>query len=317
MGLKLILVFLAPLVTIYLAIGSFTGGFGAYKKIKSKISDFNSEIEKIDGAYVLLEDEGCEVYFNGVKIEKAGVEIDYSLGKYSIGGLIRKGENVVKMVRTIKPWGSTFDLGEVFQTVTNVFSYEYYMENIYVKGDFDVETYDPLTAGENCVWMSEKGAYISAKTQKNSVENFTVQGMPYFMGVVNLKKQLTVDKKIGERYYLAFDKPDFAVMQITVNGKVLDGIGIAPYECDITDYLSSGVNLIDIELYSTARNFFGPFHHIKGRHNEVGHTIFKGYVEFEDPVVFIELKDAKTTWTDESSFAPFGIKNFRLVIKGE
>ena len=137
------------------------------------------------------------------------------------------------------------------------------------------------------------------------------------MGVVNLKKQLTVDKKIGERYYLAFDKPDFAVMQITVNGKVLDGIGIAPYECDITDYLSCGVNLIDIELYSTARNFFGPFHHIKGRHNEVGHTIFKGYVEFEDPVVFIELKDAKTTWTDESSFAPFGIKNFRLVIKGE
>ena len=277
---------------------------------------FTSEIEKIDGAYILVEDDACEVYFNGVKVEKAGVEIDYSLGKYVVGGLIKKGENVVTVIRKIKPWGSTFDLGEVFQTVTNVFSYEYYMENIYVKGDFDVKTFEPFTPGENCVWMSEKGAYITAKTEKKKADDFTVQGMPYFMGTVRLTKSLTIDKNAGERQFLAFDKPDFSVMKVTVNGRSIDGVGIAPYECDITDFVSDGENFIEIELFSTARNFFGPFHHIKGRHNEVGHTTFKGYVEFEDPVVFIELKDAKTTWTDESSFAPFGIKNFRLIIRG-
>ena len=112
-----------------------------------------------------------------------------------------------------------------------------------------------------------------------------------------------------------FDKSELAIISVNINGKQVLNAGVPPYERDITDYLLDGENLFEIEIVSTARNFFGPFHHIKGRHNEVGHTIFKGYVEFEDPVVFIELKDAKSTWTDESSFAPFGIRNLRIITK--
>ena len=226
-----------------------------------------------------------------------------------------KGENVVTMVRTISPWSSTFDLGEVFQSVTNVFSYEYYMENIYVKGRFDLETKDCLTAGENCLWMSEKGCEIVERKQKTDIEDFTTQGMLYYMGTVNARKKVYVRKNKGERKYLAFDKSELALITVNINGKEVLNACVPPYERDITDYLLDGENLFEIEIVSTARNFFGPFHHIKGRHNEVGHSIFKGYVEFDDPVVFIELKDAKSTWTDESSFAPFGIRNLRIITK--
>ena len=113
----------------------------------------------------------------------------------------------------------------------------------------------PLTPGENCVWMSEKGAYISAKTEKTDAEDFTLQGMPYFMGIVHLKKKLDIEKKMGERQILAFDKPNFSIMKVSINGKSIDGVGIAPYECDITDFVQDGGNLIEIELVSTARNF--------------------------------------------------------------
>lgn len=278
---------------------------------------FTSKTDKVKDGYLLCEDNGCEVYFNGHQLEKVGVEVDNCFGKYLIGNLIKQGENTITMVRKILPWSSIFDLGEVFQTVTNVFSYEYYIENVYVKGEFDIETFKPLTQGENCVWMSDEGGYIVPRKKKTDIENLTIQGMPYFMGSVNVSKSLNLTCNDNERLYLEFDKSDFSIMTVTVNGKEVGNMGIAPYKCDITDFIKNGENKIELDLISTARNFFGPFHHIKGRHNEVGHTIFKGYVEFEDPVVFIELKDAKTTWTNESSFAPFGVKNLRLVKKGE
>ena len=42
---------------------------------------FVSNIANIDGAYLLCEDNECEVYFNGRKVERVGYEIDKSFGK--------------------------------------------------------------------------------------------------------------------------------------------------------------------------------------------------------------------------------------------
>ena len=63
-------------------------------------------------------------------------------------------------------------------------------------------------------------------------------------------------------------------------------------------------------LYSGLRNLFGPHHHVYGKHYYTGPSVFEGFKEWQDTVVYPELP--QKTYTEEYSFVPFGAKGIYI-----
>ena len=281
-----------------------------FKKIDGRTQPSNLQmryefrIRKFPGCpmYLICEDQGVSVRLNGIKAERIGFQWDKGFGKYEISDCVQTGTNTVILERVIGPYRSKYNLDEVFQSVTNVFSYEYDIENIYISGHFDVEPVNGMTPGENCYWTN--GPFqIAPYTQKQGDVDLTLQNLPFYEGTVEMSATYDWDGK-KKRVWLDYDKPNFPAGKLFVNGKFAGLLGFAPYRVELTPFLKEGENDLFVELYSTSRNLYGPFHHVKGRHNYVGPSVFKGVVEFEDPVVFAELI-GKKTWTERISVIPF------------
>ena len=79
---------------------------------------------------------------------------------------------------------------------------------------------------------------------------------------------------------------------------------------DITNYLIRGENTLKLTLYSGLRNLFGPHHHVYGKHYYTGPSVFEGFKEWQDTVVYPELP--QKTYTEEYSFVPFGAKGIYI-----
>ena len=279
-------------------------GLGRSARLKMRYRFTVRELPQAPVALV-CEDEGVSVALNGKALSREGFVWDRAFGRYPVGAAIRPGLNEAVLEREIGPYRSQYDLDHVFQSVTNVFSYEYDVENVYLLGRFDVEPAGGFSAGENCRWLNGESAIVPYR-EKRSCGDLTVQGMPFYAGRVRLRAGYECSGEEDCRYVLEYGKPNFPVGELYVNGAFAGLLGLAPCRIELTKLLQTGGNTLEIVLFSTARNLFGPFHHVKGRHNYIGPTIFKGYVEFEDPVVFPELV-GKNTWTDDVSVIPFGI----------
>ena len=260
---------------------------------------------------LICEDAGVSVSLNGETLPRIGWKWDEGFGCYAIGDKIRDGKNEVVLERSIGPYRSKYNLDEVFQSVTNVFSYEYDVENIYIMGRFDVISAEDLKPGENCYWISGQ-CKIVPYTEKKDACDLTLQYMPYYAGVSEFTTAYRCECKENDRFIFVYGKPNFVTGELFANGEYVGSLGIAPYRLDITKFLHTGTNTLRIRLYSTARNLFGPHHHVKGRHNYIGPSIFRGNVEFEDPVVFAELV-GKNTWIDSISVIPFGLSDLQII----
>jgi hypothetical protein len=85
----------------------------------------------------------------------------------------------------------------------------------------------------------------------------------------------------------------------------------APYTVDITDALKDGENLLELKLFASNRNLFGPHHHIDGECYNVGPESFTGkwsWVERKSEADATEIIDRnKNYWTDSYCFVEFGL----------
>jgi hypothetical protein len=252
-----------------------------------------------------------EAYVNGRRATGAGWWTDKQIAKFDISGMVKRGVNAVELRKTVPPFQSAYDLDNVFQSITNVFSYPYDIENIYILGDFGTRPARGATEyAPQCLWAGAEGFEICKKPRITDIAEMTGQGLFNFCGTVRARTKFKAKPARNRRFVLTYDRPDFTAGTLFVNGREAREMGIPPYRIDITDFLAAGDNTVEIRMTSGARNLFGPFHHVKGRHPYVGHTVFKGYVEFEDFVAFPELKDS--TRTDKYAVVPFGLRNIRI-----
>ncbi|GHV01279.1 glycoside hydrolase [Clostridia bacterium] len=252
-----------------------------------------------------------EAYVNGKRVSPSGWWTDKQFAKFDISGMVKRGLNTVELRKTVSPFKSAYDMDSVFQSITNVFSYPYDIENIYILGDFGTRPVcGAAERAPQCLWADAAGFEICKKPRITDIADVTAQGLFNFCGTVRATARLKAGPARNRRFVLTYDRPDFTAGTLYINGQEVREMCIPPYRIDMTDFLVAGGNTIEIRMTSGARNLFGPFHHIKGRHPYVGHTVFKGYVEFEDFVVFPELKGS--TWTDKYAVVPFGLRNIKI-----
>lgn len=280
---------------------------GIGKKIKLKIKYTFTIKEKCDIIYLGSETLGGTVFVNGVEIQSCGVFYDKDITKYDIANAIRIGQNEAIVEREIPPFFSPFIGCDVFQSITNVLSYPYYMENAYLIGSFDVVS-QTRYSGDNCE-CSTGDFVLQKQTAKHTIGDFTKQNAYFFSGAIYAQTTFFINEKRGGKYYLSYGKSDVTCFVAAVNGhKIL--LGVPPYKTDITEYLRNGENVLRLTLYSGFRNLLGPHHHKYGKHYYTGPSVFEGRKEWQDEVIYPELKG--DTWTENYSFVRFGLREIKV-----
>ena len=119
------------------------------------------------------------------------------------------------------------------------------LEGVYLLGDFDVEI--------------KSGRPVLLKPTKiTHYEDLTQSGKPFYYGTVTYSYNIHVIE--NEKTVLSLPDWNGACFKVIVNDTDAGYIAYKPYEKDITAYLTKGKNKLSLTLYSTSRNFFGPFH---------------------------------------------------------
>lgn len=194
---------------------------------------FVSDIEKPRSAFLVMEDlKKGKVQVNGqnVDVSDADWHWDRGFGKVDIADLIKKGEN------------------EVLYTVDYNFLTE--VEAAYVVGDFGVALASP-----------REGKLVEeAKELRNG--SWVDQTYPFYSGKMAYKTEIEAGSE--ERTFLRLNNPSGILYKVRVNGEEAGKILWRPFELELTPFLKSGKNELEIEVISSLQNSWGPLHEMMG-----------------------------------------------------
>ncbi len=177
---------------------------------------------------VVEKPEIWDVFINDEKVNAIPEKwyIDRSFAVYTIGNHVKKGLNDICLK-------------------AHKMSVHADIQPVYVLGDFYVV---PM----------KKGFKIS-KALPLDIGSWAKQGLSWYPGEVVYEKKFN-DISKDKLYKLRMGKWNGSMAEILVNGKHAGIIAWEPYELDITKHLDESDNTIQVKIYSTLRNVFGPKH---------------------------------------------------------
>jgi hypothetical protein len=85
------------------------------------------------------------------------------------------------------------------------------------------------------------------------------QGHPFYAGGVSYAQDFNIPQPKG-RYIVSLTDWYGSVAKVVVNGKAAGYIYHQPWDCDVTEYVTSGMNSIEVLVIGTLRNTLGPHH---------------------------------------------------------
>lgn len=119
------------------------------------------------------------------------------------------------------------------------------LEDMYLLGEFAVNQKREIIKEEKILQLGD----------------WCLQGYPHYVGGMTYHFSLEIPEKQEEGAYLYLQEWKAAVAEIYVNQQFVKTIGWKGQDgVDISSYLKTGNNQIDIKLTASPRNLFGPFH---------------------------------------------------------
>jgi hypothetical protein len=165
---------------------------------------------------------------NGKKVapENGSWWLDRSFGKINITSAAKLGENTVTL--NASPMTIYHEL-----------------ESAYVLGDFALKAVD---SGFNI---------LPAKPL--TLGKWNEQGCPFYAAGVSYSRRFRIARPSG-KYFVSL--PDWygSVAEVIINGKSAGYIYHRPWECDVTESVTSGLNNIKVVVTGTLKNTLGPHH---------------------------------------------------------
>ncbi|MBR4073534.1 MAG: hypothetical protein IKK24_06285 [Clostridia bacterium] len=257
-----------------------------------------------------LEDGGCyTVRVNGKTVSGTRKDwwIDYCIGIYNIGDMLKDGENIIDLYYEIPPIRSDRSLLNVFETEMNRFYYPIEPDSIYVRGDFDVLADAKVYNNGYCYQTDGQFTVVPRKEKK--IGDLTKQGMWFYRGNVNYDFTFNIGKK-KDKTVIEVESYKGVMLALNIGGKRLISHS-CPAVFDITDLVKCGKNEATLELIGHNRNLLGPHHYINGESFMVCPATFEGrwdcLAEFLSPWLY-----NKSTGTEDYGFIPFGIEDVKV-----
>jgi hypothetical protein len=224
--------------------------------------EFEVESRPLTIHIVLEEGFKFDVKVNGIQVETSTAEWhwDRRFSRVNIFDRVLEGTNTV-------------ELECAYQWDTEI-------EEIYLVGEFGV-----LARGDQRFTIVKEPAMLERG-------DWTTQGYPFYSGNMIYRAQLEVAKRKDRTYFLDLSNVKCSLCGGGVNGHEVGLVGWHPWRLDVTRFLRTGDNCVEVEVVSTLRNTMGPLHHKA-----------KDALPWVGPEQFVD----QANWTDEYHFAPYGI----------
>ena len=236
--------------------------------------------------------------------EEEGYFIDRSIKKSNISNFVFDGKNTITLKGKFYQNKNVYRVlftESIHETEINKLTYDTEIESIYITGSFGVCTKDEITYGERKSIFAGNNFVLTKMPETVDISKITESGFLFFSGNMELKQNITIDKKEDTRYIFEVDKINSPAAEIKINGKSSGILAFAPFVLDVTDFLKSGRNSLTVTLFSGNRNLLGPHHKPQGEVYSVGPSTFTDRYGWSDD-------KSKPAWTNDYSFVKFGIE---------
>ena len=90
--------------------------------------------------------------------------------------------------------------------------------------------------------------------------DWVAQDLPFYAAAVTYKIPAEVHLDPGARAVVVLPSWKGACVRVRVNGTPCGTIAWQPYECDVTESIRPGRNLLELDVVSSRHNAFGPLH---------------------------------------------------------
>ena len=276
------------------------------RKVKVEMQ-FNVKVDYVPSEVYLVSEtpEIFEYFVNEKRLDKTicGFYADNSFKMLNLAGYLTKGENVIDVVCDFEQSEQTYqDLedSKVFETIKNKLTYDMEIENMYIVGDFAVETKNSFEQLSRDAVRYSGDFVITNPKNKVKCKNIEQQGFPFFAGKITLEKTFFAENNVN--YCFEFSKRNANVVAIKINGEKVGKILWKPYFIDLIPFVKEGKeNSIEITLINSLRNLLGPHHSEDGELYEVTSSSF-----FKEDSIWGTW--GKTNWVDSYCFTEFGIE---------
>lgn len=273
--------------------------------IELKFSFFAENENCLKGLMLCLETpEKFEFEINGkpFKFKDCGEFFDWSVRKTCIEQYVKSGKNEILLKGKFYQSPDVFRIcndPKICETERNKLTFDTELESIYLFGDFGVNMKGDYSLGERHSIFGTKEFTLTDKITDVDINNITVSGYWFFRGSMKLLQKINLEKNPEKKYFISFKKLNSPAAIVYINGVKAGDLCFAPFKLDVTQFLNSGENTIEIELLSGNRNLLGPHHKPCGECYSVGPSTFTDKRGWSDDPNF-------PAWTDNYSFVLFG-----------
>ncbi|MFS0868494.1 glycosyl hydrolase [Paenibacillus xylanilyticus] len=241
---------------------------------------------------------------------------DIAFKKIDIRGCLRYGRNRIRFILDFWNSSETYEAMEragQFESEANKLTLDTELESIYIVGDFAVASESAYVDGQLGVMYTDGPFMLTEYPGIFSIEDDLVsQGLPFFAGSIRLTQTVSVRSDDQASWLWQFgSKPNAIITQLKINGEEVHTFLWEPYEVDITKFLRSGDNFIELQLTNSCRNLLGPHHHIKGEPLKVGPDSFKDKAGWTDK----DLDKDTHIFQSRYAFVQFGLSDVPRLVR--
>lgn len=265
---------------------------------------FKVDLEYIpDALFVAIETpEIFTVKVNGTEVDKTdcGFFRDASFRMIDIQRYAKIGTNEIELLSLITQSEQVYEnleKSKAFESEKNKLTYDMEIESIYLVGSFTVKTDGVFEAIPNNAYFYDGDFKITKPLQEIELKNLEQNGYPFFSGELCVSKRFRLE---SAEYKLSFAKNGFNALRIKVNGKQVCTSMWAPYDIDLSDYLTAGENIVELTIVNNLRNLLGPHHHGSGELLSVTPSHF-----YKEPCIWNGFKEG--CFTEKYSFVNTGL----------
>jgi hypothetical protein len=153
--------------------------------------------------------------------------LDRSMKVFSIGKLVRIGENTISL--KVSPMKVHAEI-----------------EPVYILGDFSVVP-------------AARGYTIGPPAPSFKPGSWKDQGLPFYSWGVTYSREYNIEKP-GGTYEVSLGNWKGTVAEVSVNGQPATVIAFPPYKTDVSKLIRPGMNKIEVKVIGSLRNLLGPHH---------------------------------------------------------
>lgn len=270
--------------------------------------------------YLVMENpEKTNIRVNGNEVasHSCGWWRDVAFKKIDIRGCLQRGCNTIRLALDFWNAPETYaamERADQFEAEANKLTFDTELESVYIIGDFAVTSESAFVDGGDGVLYTDGPFKLSEPQQECSLADDLVrQGLPFFAGSIRLVQTISIRPDNRATWLWQFgSRPNAIVTRLSINGKEIRSFLWEPYEADISGYLQTGENLIELELIGSCRNLLGPHHHVKGEPLKVGPDSFKDKPGWTDK----DLDPDTPIYQNRYAFVRFGLSHVPRLVSG-